>query len=71
MEQLITDYYTNIFSSRSVQIGEDLDGVNMKVTIADNDALTRPFTHKEIKLAVFSMSSDKAPGPDGFNPTLF
>lgn len=32
--------------------------------------LTDPFTEDEIKMAVFSLGSDKASGPDGF-PLLF
>jgi hypothetical protein len=27
-------------------------------------------TKEEVKNAVFQMHSDKAPGPDGFNPTF-
>lgn len=71
LEDLITNYFSDIFTSRGAHIGEELDGLHQKVTAADNDTLTRPFTFEEVKLAVFSMAPDKAPGPDGFNPAFF
>lgn len=35
--------------------------------VPDLEALTLPFLHSEIDAIVKKMSSDKAPGPDGFN----
>lgn len=36
-----------------------------------NRQLTRQVTEKEVKVALFSMHSNKAPGPDGMSPTFF
>lgn len=41
------------------------DGFN-KISELDNDLLIKPFSEEEIKEAVWSCGSDKAPGPDGF-----
>ncbi|MCI25873.1 hypothetical protein A2U01_0047064, partial [Trifolium medium] len=37
----------------------------------DNHNLTKEFMFEEFKEAVFSMHSDKAPGPDGMNPAFY
>lgn len=41
--------------------------------ISENDimALSAPITDDEIKMAIFAIGSDKAPGPDGFNAFFF
>lgn len=38
---------------------------------AHRDMLCRAVTREEIKAAVFSIGSDKAPGPDGFSAGFF
>jgi hypothetical protein len=45
---------------------EMLSAIPSLITPQDNAFLIGPFTLTEIKEVVFSMSSDKAPGPDGF-----
>lgn len=37
----------------------------------DLQQLELPFTHDEIRCTVFSMPSDKAPGPDGYTCAFF
>ncbi|MCH81471.1 CNGC5-like protein [Trifolium medium] len=37
----------------------------------DNEKLVAEITREEVKNALFQMHSDKAPGPDGFNPTFY
>jgi hypothetical protein len=32
----------------------------------DNEVLTAPFSEEEVKMVVFDMEHNKAPGPDGF-----
>ena len=50
---------------------EMLSAIPSLITSQDNAFLIRPFTLVEIKDVVFSMSSDKAPGPDGFTAGFF
>nr|CCA66235.1 hypothetical protein [Beta vulgaris subsp. vulgaris] len=48
-----------------------LEGLDFKhLTEAQSADLIAPFSHEEIDKAVASCSSDKAPGPDGFNFTF-
>jgi hypothetical protein len=42
-----------------------------RVSSEINSFFTAPFTMEEIKLVVFGMSSDKAPGPDGFSMIFY
>lgn len=42
-----------------------------QVTAEQNGDLLRPFSKQEIHSALFAMSPDKAPGPDGMNPKFF
>ena len=45
-----------------------LDGVSFKaIGQHQNDKLSKPFTKKEIKDAVWECGSDKTPGPDRLN----
>ena len=50
---------------------EMLSTIPSLITSQDNAFLIRPFTLVEIKDVVFSMSSDKALGPDGFTAGFF
>lgn len=48
-----------------------MNGFKQKVSHVDNISLLRPYIHEEVKVAVFSMSPNKAPGPDRFNLAFF
>jgi hypothetical protein len=37
-----------------------------RVSQAENNFLTSPYTEEEVRKAVFQMEHNKAPGPDGF-----
>lgn len=71
LDNLVQDYFTNIFSTGNSDVGTALDGVSQRVSNEDNMMLTKPYTHEKAKLALFSMSPDKSPGPDGFNLGFF
>ncbi|XP_060212034.1 uncharacterized protein LOC132639608 [Lycium barbarum] len=45
--------------------------VEEKIAAACNVSLTRLFTIDDVKEAIFSMHPDKAPGPDGLNPSFY
>jgi hypothetical protein len=42
-----------------------------KVSQEENEKLVAPITKEEVITALFQMHPDKAPGPDGFNPTFY
>ena len=52
-------------------IDEVLHNVDGVVTPGMNNDLLRPFTHEEIKRALFQMHPSKAPGPDGMSALFF
>jgi hypothetical protein len=64
-------YFDNLFKS-ATSAEEEVTGL-MKVCVTndDNQQLTRDFNKEEFKEALFSMHSDKAPGPDGLNPEFY
>ena len=37
-----------------------------QVSEEENEMLIAPFSKEEVKLAIFDMEHNKAPGPDGF-----
>lgn len=69
---VIKEYFVNIFKSEA---GGDmtnvLHAVECKVTSEMNDILAKPFTVEEMIQALKQMHPDKAPGPDGMNPSFF
>nr|KYP43189.1 Transposon TX1 uncharacterized [Cajanus cajan] len=48
-----------------------LNGVPPGLGVEAQSALTAPVTKEEVRRAVMSMKSYKAPGPDGFQPFFF
>ena len=63
---IATSYFRQIFeSSNPEDIEEALSEVPMKITASMNDSLTAPVSEWEVKLALFAMHPEKAPGPDG------
>jgi hypothetical protein len=71
MCDIAKEYFDSLFKQADY-VEEDVTSI-MKacVTNEDNQHLTREFTLEEFKDALFSMHSDKAPGPDGLNPAFY
>ncbi|XP_050214834.1 uncharacterized protein LOC126665939 [Mercurialis annua] len=70
----ITRYYTNMFSksnSNRRHIDRRVISQGTRVSEEENRLLMRSISEKEVKSAVFSIGSDKAAGPDGYNSFFF
>nr|KYP64618.1 Transposon TX1 uncharacterized [Cajanus cajan] len=65
-------FYKDLFSIISDQESLDMHtGVPPGLGVEAQSALTAPVTKEEVRRAVMSMKSYKAPGPDGFQPFFF
>jgi hypothetical protein len=65
----ITSYYKNLFgpSKDSLFSPEESQTEDIpQVSDVENEFLTQPFTHEEVRMAIFQMEHNKTPGPDGF-----
>lgn len=71
MQQVIEEYFTNIFSSMGCIANEIAELIIPRISPTQNINMLRPFTEEEIKEALFSMMSDKSPGRDGLNPGFY
>lgn len=65
------NFYRNLYKAESVNLQEHLSNYLNTIflpTVSETDrtSLNAPFTKEEIWLAIESMPSNKAPGPDGF-----
>lgn len=71
MGNFFTSYYNDLFGSIQDHRSQ-INWCHLLGPKAQNDLtmLDSPFTHEEIRAAVFGMHADKAPGPDGF-PIFF
>jgi hypothetical protein len=65
------EYFDNLFQQGDNDDEEVTSLMGGRVTNEDNQSLTRDFHIEEFKDALFSMHSDKAPGPDGLNPAFY
>lgn len=72
MKNEALSYYKNLFSS-PILTRSDLLPSTLVPSLSRNgiNALTAPVCKNEVRKAVFSMKSYKAPGPDGFQPLFF
>lgn len=52
-------------------VNTTLEHITPRVTDVDNGMLLAQFNISEFKKVVFSMHSDKAPGPNGLNPAFY
>ena len=69
---IATSYFRQIFeSSIPEDIEETLSEVPTTVMGAMNDSLTAPVSEWKVKLALFAMYPDKAPGPDGMTALFY
>lgn len=71
LEELIVDYYTELFSASQVDSVEVLDSVTSAITREQNLKLSMPVTDDEVKEALFQMHPDKSPGSDGMTLVFF
>lgn len=71
IQRVICDYFGDLFKSSGGTEGlTEREKVNT-ITEAQNELLMLPVTREEVRKAVFSMHSDKSPGPDGLNQTFY
>ena len=69
---IATSYFRQIFESSDPEdIEEALAQVPTTITGVMNDNLTAPVTEWEVKLALFAMHPEKAPGPDGMTALFY
>lgn len=68
IENHVVDYYYNLFASNNACVDNNFvaETIPKLVSGDDNFFLTNPPTLEEVKTAIFSMSGNGAPGPDGF-----
>ena len=52
-------------------MSEILEGIPLSINQEMNTKLTKPVEEDEIRVALFSMQPDKAPGQDGMSPLFF
>lgn len=68
---LMERYFNNIFRATESNGQEVVQCVPNKITEAQNAKLLAAVTEEEVKVALFQMDPDKAPGPDGMSPVFF
>ncbi|XP_048613313.1 uncharacterized protein LOC125587176 [Brassica napus] len=69
---IATSYFRQIFESSDPEdIAEALSEVPTTITGSINADLTAPVTEWEVKLALFAMHPEKAPGPDGMTALFY
>jgi len=64
-------YFDEIFTANEGSAQEIIEKVQPTITEEDNQNILKPFTMEEFRRALFQMHSDKAPEPDGLNPTFY
>jgi len=69
--QVVRNYFTTMFAAKQGDYQDIISCIQNKVSSDDNNTLTQPFTEQEFQDAIFSMHSDKSPGPDGLNPAFY
>lgn len=65
LADLITEYYDELFKSSQTGGRMVVDCIDTKVNRNQNRELLRHIEEDKVKMAVFQMNPDKAPGPDG------
>lgn len=72
IEETFHEHFADIFKSEGVQNLEEVLKVILRViTNANIDFLTKLVLEQEIREAIFSLNSKKAPGKDGLNGLFF
>ncbi|XP_074271216.1 uncharacterized protein LOC141595142 [Silene latifolia] len=73
IEEAFLEFYTDLLGSSKVTSPVHVPTVRTGNLITEQHAsiLMKPVTHEEIKQCLFSIPSNKAPGPDGFSSQFF
>ncbi|KAL2933787.1 hypothetical protein RDABS01_016906 [Bienertia sinuspersici] len=71
--EAFTEFYKNLLSGREArtQVKPEVMQLGVRLTDQHKELLSCKFTDKEIKQAMFSIPSNKAPGLDGYNSQFF
>ncbi|XP_052290178.1 uncharacterized protein LOC127899993 [Citrus sinensis] len=64
INEIITNYFTQIFSTEGGFCGEALQWVEPSISAEQNLTLLENFNKADVREAIFSMHPDKSPGPD-------
>ena len=70
----ITGYYKNLFGPPEItpiELDETQTSDIPQVSELENEFLSQPFLEEEVRVAIFQMEHNKAPGPDGFPPEFY
>ncbi|CAN0840801.1 LINE-1 retrotransposable element ORF2 protein [Linum grandiflorum] len=72
LKNIAFGYFKGLFStSGATVLDTDLEDFPLTVTNEMNDHLCQPVDNEEIRRAVFSLATDKSPGPDGFSGDFY
>lgn len=71
LETIVTDYFTELFSTAPIDWQEVVDSIDTKISEEQNNTLISPVEEKEVKEALFHMHPDKSPGPAGITPGFY
>lgn len=71
LQEIITDYYKNLFTASVVEWEPVIDCINHVITREHNEFLLNEVAEEEVRHALFQMHPDKAPGPDGMTPAFY
>jgi hypothetical protein len=72
LENLAAVFYHHLFSAQENSNPEEVVRfIPDKVTDLHNELLCSPFTEAEIRVALFMMKPNEAPGPDGFTTGFY
>ena len=66
---MVKDYFIQLFIATPIRRSSTNMLFRRHVTRSNNEGLIRPFTFDEFELALKQMHPDKAPRPDGLNPS--
>jgi hypothetical protein len=71
LKSIARDYFNELFQQQVGDRDVVINAISRSILDDDNESLTAPFLVEEFHDAIFSMESDKCPGPDGFNPGFY